>query len=251
MKKPKKEPGDKSESPVWKIVTAILVTLVAGGTIPWWIPKREKPKEPEKPVLEKKVSRECDPQVLRESLFRAGPQRAAFLTAAASTMKNKFGDQEFDCVLELARVLVEQDPDNGHGLYFQGEVWRLKAANDASHSLLCRDRMREYFLRYLANERRLPTGERDGDSSACYQRERGYCKERTAWINHLMAVEYRQWAEDVGDKTTKVKRLELAAGFSRVDLDFGGFDAVTPSAVLREKIEEDFQRVGAPYPQTP
>jgi hypothetical protein len=220
VSKSKKERGEKSESLVWKIVVPVVVALAGAGSSPWWFPKWEKPKEPERPVIEvKHVSRECDPQVLRDSLFRAGPQKAAFILNAASTMRTKFADQEFDCVLELAKVLVEQDPDNGHALYFQGELWRLKAANEPSHSILWRDRMREYFLRYIANERRLPPSERDGDSSACYQRERGYCKERTAWINHLMAVEYRQWAEDVGDKTTKVKRLELAATFVKADVD--------------------------------
>ena len=228
------------------------MALAAGSTTPWWFPKREPPKPPEKAALEvKTVSRDCDPQGLRESLFRAGSQKAAFVTMAALTMRNKFGEHAYECVLELAKVLLEQDPENGHALYFHGEFWRLKAANDPAQSTLSRDRMREYFLRYLATERRLPPTERDGESNACYERERGYCKERTAWINHLMAVDYRQWAEEAPDKTTKVKRLQLAAGFVRTAVDFGGFDAVTASAVLKEKIQEDFQKLGAPYPSNP
>jgi hypothetical protein len=247
VSKPRKEPGEKSEGLTWKII-ALIATVATGGTAPWWFPKRE----PEKPAPQvTAVSRDCDPQALRDSLFRAGSQKAAVVTMAASTMRNKFGEHAYECVLELAKVLLEQDPENGHALYFQGEFWRLKAADDPAQSPLWRDRMREYFLRYLASERRLPPGERDGESNACYERERGFCKERTAWINHLMAVDYRQWADEAADKTTKIKRLQLAAGFVRMAVDFGGFDAVTASAVLKEKIEEDFQKLGAPYPTNP
>jgi len=175
--------------------------------------------------------------------------RAAVIRTTAATMKEKLSQEQFECVSNLANVLLEQDRNNGHGLYFQGEAWRFKAGNDLKQSLFCRDRKREFFLRYIANERLLSQNERDGDGNTCYDREKGYCKERTAWINHLMAVEYRQWAEDAEDRTTKIKRLELAAKFLKIDLDFGGFELVAPSAALKNTINEDFEKLGARYPE--
>ena len=69
--------------------------------------------------------------------------------------------------------------------------------------------MREYFFRYLSVEHSLTLSERDGDGLVCYQREKGYCAERTAWINHLMAIDYRQQAQDAVDKETKMHHLQL------------------------------------------
>lgn len=237
----KKKPGDKSESPITKIVIGVLIALIAGGSSPWWwaaiFPK----------PAPRIVSGPCSPEILKDQLFAAS-DRAMVIKDAAKRMKEKLGLQEFECVSDLANVLLEQDHDNGHGLYFQGETWRFKAMDDPKHSELSRDRMREYFLRYIANERLLSPGERSGDGKACYDREKGYCEERTAWINHLMAVSYLQWAEDSKDKTTKIKRLELATKCLKVDLDFGGFDQVTPSAELKGRIKEEFEKLGARFP---
>lgn len=239
------EPSAKSEGLVRKIVIGIVITLVAGGSSPWWwaaiFPK---------PAV-KIISAECSPDVLRNQLFRAASNKSAVIKTTATTMRGKLSLQEFKCVSDLAAVLLEQDPDNGHGLYFSGEAWRFEAMEDPKRSEFCRDRMREYFLKYITNEPLLPSDERNGNGKVCYERENGYCAERTAWISHLMAVDYCQWAEDSRDKITKIKRLERAARFSKIDLEFGGFDQVTPSAVLRERIEKELQNLGASYPTDP
>jgi hypothetical protein len=249
MSNSKKKPGDKPESPLTKILVALAVALLAGGSAPWWwnliVPKQV---AHEKRPVEQVFPPECSPEILKNQLFRSASDRAAVIKATASTMKEKLGQQQFECVSNLANVLLEQDGNNGHGLYFQGEAWRFKAMDDPKKSPLCRDRMREFFLRYIANERLLSQNERDGDGNICYDREKGYCKERTAWVNHLMAVDYRQWAEDAKDKKTKLVRLELAAKFLKVDLDFGGFDLVAPSAALKDTINEDFEKLGVRYP---
>ena len=162
-------------------------------------------------------------------------------------MLEKFSSQDFECVSGLATVLLEQDQDNGHGLYFKGETWRVKAKHDPTHSDLCRDKMRDHFFRYLEHEARLPLSERDG--TLCYEREKGYCAGRTAWINHLMAIDYYRQAGDSTDRATKLKYLERAVKFVKIDLDFGGFDQDTPwSAVLKDKIALEFQRLVHFYP---
>jgi hypothetical protein len=242
VRKSDKKPGDKSDSPAKKIIVGVIVALVAGSSSPWWwavlFPK---------PTV-KAITAECSPEVLRNNLFRAASDKSAIIKSTARTMKEKFSLQEFECVSGLATVLLEQDQENGHGLYFKGETWRVKAKQDPKHSDLPRERMREYFFRYMANEPHLPLDQRDGIAKACYERENGYCAERTAWINHLMAIDYFQQAEDSIDKGTKRKRLESAEKFLKRDLQFGDFDQIIPSAVLRDKIEQELQRLGAPYP---
>jgi hypothetical protein len=250
MSNSKKKSGDRSEGLLTKILGALVVALVAGGSAPWWwhlvVQKPDAP--PEKPPVLQVITPECSPENLKSQLFRAS-DRAVVIKTTAAIMKEKLAQEQFECVSNLANVLLEQDSKNGHGLYFQGEAWRFKAGNDPKESALYRDRVREFFLRYIANERLLPQNERDGDGNSCYDREKGYCKERTAWINHLMAVEYRQWAEDADERTSKLKRLELAAKFLKVDLDFGGFDLVAPSAALKDRINADFEKLGARFPE--
>jgi hypothetical protein len=137
--------------------------------------------------------------------------------------------------------LLEDDQDNGHGLYFSGEAWRAKAKQDPTRADFSRERVREHFFRYLASEPGLALIERDGDGAACYLREKGYCAERTAWINHLMAIDYYQQAQDTIDKKIKIQRLERASTFVENDLKFGGFDQILPSLVLKSKVQEELQ----------
>jgi hypothetical protein len=104
--------------------------------------------------------------------------------------------------------------------------------------------MREHFFRYLATEPGLALSDRDGDAAACYRREKGYCAERTAWINHLMAIDYYQQAQDATDKEIKIQRLRRAFEFVRKDLTFGGFDQILPSTVLKRKVQGELQSLG-------
>jgi hypothetical protein len=160
-------------------------------------------------------------------------------------MDSMFDRREFECVSNLATVLLDQDPSNGHGLYFAGETWRAKAG-DSTQSSYAREKMQEYFLKYIANERDLDPSERNGNRKACYQREKGYCAERTAWINHLMAIDYYYSAEASKDKKVKKTLLEHARTYSEIDLGFnGGFDQIVPSQVLKDKINDELRPIGA------
>jgi hypothetical protein len=190
-----------------KIIVGVAIALLAGGTAPWWwsifFPKP--------PV--KQIPPECSQDNLRAELVRAGPDKAIVVKTKARMMREKFRLQQFDCVADLAAVLLENDEDNGHGLYFAGEVWRVKAAQDSKHSALCRDRMREHFFRYFASLRGLAANECDGDGTKCYEREKGYCAGRTAWISHLMAIDFYQQARETQDVSTKLDRLQSASQF--------------------------------------
>ncbi|MFL6261969.1 MAG: hypothetical protein ACJ76Y_19905 [Thermoanaerobaculia bacterium] len=156
-------------------------------------------------------------------------------------MREWLRTQNLECVASTATILLQTDHDSGHGLYFSGEVWRVKGKQDPTRSDFSRDRMREHFFRYLEAEPNLPANERDGKSVACYLREKGYCAERTAWISHLMAIDYYQQAEDAGDNKIKMQRLQRASEFLKKDLAFGGFDQIMQSKELDRKIKEALQ----------
>ena len=63
------------------------------------------------------------------------------------------------------------------------------------------------YRRYLQVESSIPVNQRDGDAESCYARGRGYCTERTAWINHQMANDLYDLA--LKDKREDVKRERL------------------------------------------
>jgi len=231
------KPSTKSEGPVGKIVVAVAIALLVGGSSPWWWTSLFPTPVPPPP--------ECFfSEVLRSQLFRAGSDRSAVIKSSARTMRDRYGRQDFDCVSSLATVLLEDDQDNGHGLYFSGEAWRGKAKQDPTRSDFSRGRMREHFFRYLASEHGLDLSERDGDGAACYRREKGYCAERTAWINHLMALDYYQQAQDTVDKKIKIQRLQRTFKFVENALKFGDFDQIRPTLVLKREVEEALQNLG-------
>ena len=233
-----KKSNTKPEGPISKIIVAVVITLLVGGSSPWWwnilFPKTTTmPPAPE-----------CSPDALRAQLLRAGSEKRAVIMSSARIMRDKFRLQDFDCVSGLAVVLLQDDQDNGHGLYFSGEVWRVKAKQEPSRADFSRERMREHFFRYLAVEPGLPLRERDGDAAACYRREKGYCAERTAWISHLMAIDFYQQGQDATDTEIKRERFQRSLAFVKKDLQFGGFDQILPSAALKSKIQEELRLLG-------
>jgi hypothetical protein len=232
------KPSTKSEGPIGKIVVAVVIALLVGGTYPWWWTVLFPKATPVPPSLE------CSSEVLRGQLLRAGSDKTAVIKSTARVMRDRFSLLEFGCVAGLASVLLQDDQDNGHGLYFSGETWRVKAKQEPARSDFSRDRMREFFFRYLASASGLALSERDGVGADCYQREKGYCAERTAWINHLMAIDYYQQGHDASDKEIKLQLLRRASEFVKDDLKFGGFDQILPSTVLHRKIEEERQNLG-------
>jgi hypothetical protein len=73
------------------------------------------------------------------------------------------------------------DPDNGHAHYYAGEIRRWADMKDEA--------IRE-FLKYLETYESRPSIDMidDTGSEICYRVAHGYCKQRTGWINHLIAV---------------------------------------------------------------
>lgn len=249
---PKKASSDSSRTQIVVAVIGLVGVVIAAGFANWdkIIDKNPPPTQtagksslpkPNTVAPSGGTSLECSSEALRNQLLHAGSDKREFIKTSARTMRQRFNLRDFNCVSGLATVLLEVDQDNGHGLYFLGEALRANAKQDSTQANILRGQMRSFFFRYLDNESKLALGNRDGNAAACYERENGYCKERTAWINHLMANDYYQQAQDTADTEIKMHHLQRALGFVDNDLKFGGFDEILPSRALKHKIQEELE----------
>lgn len=123
------------------------------------------------------------------------------------------------------------DPQNGHAIYFKGEVYRL--LNDE-------DRFPEYFELYLGNENtigsRVP---KVTNARLCYETAAGYCEKRTAWISQLLANYYYDQGISESDSGKKAGCFNKAKEYiQKVRIHFPtGFNSssVTMSTLELEK----------------
>lgn len=75
----------------------------------------------------------------------------------------------------------------------------------------------EDFTRYLQEEETLSASEKEigGKSIVCYQRARGYCGERTAWIQHDLANDF--YVVGCREQNPDLQRQYLKSALKYVD----------------------------------
>jgi hypothetical protein len=88
---------------------------------------------------------------------------------------------EFHNVSSLVTFIRHIDADNGHAHYYAGEIRRWADMKDDAVS---------EFLKYLESYESRPSIAMIDDTGTeiCYRSVHGYCRQRTGWINHLLAV---------------------------------------------------------------
>src|SRR5436853_472893 len=123
---------------------------------------------------------------------------------------------------------------NGHALYFEGEAYRgLKDYGE----------MLSAFRSYLFNADKDPAEAFEGDANACYDRPSGYCGERTAWIEHLLANYFfaRAQRSRESEKTTALQQAVTEVGYMMKSRQIGfNADLTTRDTtdLLRETAEQ-------------
>jgi tetratricopeptide (TPR) repeat protein len=115
---------------------------------------------------------------------------------------------KFQAVLDMALPMLEVNPDNGHALYYAGEVYR-EFGN--------REQMRGLFQKFIAAAVENPDA-KTGAAAACYQRPGGFCQERLGWIYHLMASDYLTSSRTLNG-AEKVEALRTAFQYERWDIE--------------------------------
>jgi hypothetical protein len=162
-------------------------------------------------------------------------------------------------------ALLELDPKNGHGLYYAGEVKRIKnqslftskscvIAKELANSHEALDIYENDFIRYLDIEMTLPASEAGGDYSAenCYARVSGYCPQRTAWVNHLLANDFYEESALSTDPVVKADQLRRALAFAQTaarlyrDGPNPGFPQCTPTMALISAAKEKLKSLPQP-----
>jgi hypothetical protein len=116
-------------------------------------------------------------------------ERERLLATAGTNLRSRFVDvagrkppfhmRDFDPAGDLIEIIRKLDPDNGHDHYISGEIERLLGG-------LAKGRPR--FYAYLESEKGTS---RSGPLGAIACRNaKGFCRERTAWIFHLLANDF-------------------------------------------------------------
>jgi hypothetical protein len=149
----------------------------------------------------------------------------------ALTQLLPFSDEAVRDVIDL---MYRFDKNNGHALYFSGELdWHRRRA----------DHGQTQFYTYLEEEQGLASQFRQNDTSlAACRNPRGYCQQRTAWINHLLANDFYNQARneeaagrDAHAKWLSVFRHTCAAKTLHNNV---GFEQLTPTATLEQVISQ-------------
>jgi len=168
----------------------------------------------------------------------------------------KTGSADFARAEALIDALRGVDRQNGHAWYFVGEIKRIQNRAAFTPKSCFRgwpateignlETYQQDFHGYLEIALSLPVLETGGDSGSeiCYQRPKGYCVQRTAWIYHLFANDFYLHAMALTDRQDRVAALERARQFATEARKYRrpeggeGFDQCIHTTTLAEKIAE-------------
>jgi hypothetical protein len=103
---------------------------------------------------------------------------AICLAAARPLQALLNGSHEYERIRREATELSALCPGNGHALYFFGEASRILGTEGD---------MLTGFKAYLFNADKHRAEADNGDADACYARPSGFCAERAAYVDHLLA----------------------------------------------------------------
>ncbi len=198
------------------------------------------------PTLAPLLMREStDPIYLANHLFDA-------LSAARNELE--MGRRaDFTRAEDLLAALRRVDPQNGHALYFAGEIMRTR---DAAHftpkacfkgwtsvEVGSLDGYQQDFFRYRVAAKELPAAQMGADMrwQLCYQRANGLCLQRLYWVDHLLANDYylnalKQTGADQIDQLNRARSFAVEA-FEFVEDKRHGFTQCIPTKALIDKID--------------
>lgn len=142
---------------------------------------------------------------------------------------------DFARVNRLIARIERLDPGNGHATYYKGFIVRWRGQRLASHSTLF-----TYLERAKDPKLHLPGD--NGESRFCFDNWLGFCKERQAFINHYLALDFEREAKKEKDPAVALARLKAALERSEFAIKlYGEFNAPgqgTPTRVLIESLKK-------------
>jgi len=143
---------------------------------------------------------------------------------------------------QIARI-ERLDPGNGHATYYRGFIMRWQGQRLASHPTL-------FMYLERAKDPKLHLPDDNGDARFCFDNWLGYCKQRQAFINHFLALDFERAAREEKDRAVALARLK--AGLERADIAikiYGEFNAPgqgTPTRTLAESLRKKISEAEQP-----
>ena len=156
------------ESRLKWLVLVVVAALIGGGT--WYITK----------YMEDQMHEAQYKDAFSESLLNHVPPniKDELCGGVARQLQHLVRTRDYQGLKSQSTILRALSPANGHALYFGGE---------ADRGLPDYGDMLTAFKNYLYNADRNQAEAYTGSADDCYNRASGYCGERTAWVEHLLA----------------------------------------------------------------
>lgn len=153
---------------------------------------------------------------------------------SVTKLPRKLDAADFSHIEQLIEFLHQIDRNNGHALYFSGEV---------EHKLNKDEQRDDVFYLYLETEKGLPESEKGGgkEIALCASRVHGYCQQRTGWIQHTLANYLFQKAQKEQSLDIRHEYYSRAIEFAKQAMENyppDGFDQQLPTKVVKERAAE-------------
>jgi hypothetical protein len=143
-------------------------------------------------------------------------------------------ERNFDGVVGLIATIDALDPGNGHVTYYRAFMTRWRDQRPASHDAL-------FWYLERAKDSKLFLPDDNGDARFCFENWLGFCKQRQAFINDVLARDFQRSAKEAKDRELAVAMLKAALGYARTSIAlYGGFNDPgqgQPTGLLVESFE--------------
>ncbi|MBI1210882.1 MAG: TIR domain-containing protein [Alphaproteobacteria bacterium] len=145
----------------------------------------------------------------------------------AETVRNDINTGDLADADKTLASLLSLAPSNGHTYYFEGELQRVQGLHRDIYKAI------DWFVRYMDDPRSQQVlASNRLDEKVCYETGDGFCRQRTAWIGHLLANMFYRLSMDASTDAEKRKTfLQRAEKYLHISLKFypTGFEATVAS----------------------
>ncbi|HEY5899044.1 MAG TPA: hypothetical protein VIV54_15855 [Burkholderiales bacterium] len=149
---------------------------------------------------------------------------------------------EFAPTEKLLRRLERLDPGNGHAIYYSAFILRWVGDRPGSHTIL---------FEYIERAAKADALQKDDDGLAkyCFDYWRGFCKQRAAYANHVLALDLRKAANDEKNPAISLKwrkkAIECAEAALKLYGEFSDPRQGTPTAVMLDELRKELAAAAA------
>lgn len=155
--------------------------------------------------------------------------------AVTAGRKPPLAEKEFAGVnRQLARI-ERLDPGNGHVIYYRAMIIRWRDQRLASHPSLM------WYLERAKDPNVKMAGD-NGDARFCFDNWLGYCSQRQAYINHVLALDFERAAQEEPNGDVALPRLKAALARAEAAIAlYGEFNAPgqgQPTRTLAESLRK-------------